>query len=336
MHAMAMRCMLRSDAVNVLLYLLATAVLACALLPWIDRFASAMASIALGKQTNFLLRASSSWALRASMVDSLRVALLVAGVLLLPALFAFLGRGRLRYRVQKRPWRLLLRARSQSSLVSPQTVLKMGFFTAALLAFLFAASTVVVCLLVTQWVHLVALVWPDAVPGMWSPVLKAVALALVIEVILRGVLLGVFMRAMAVPMAIVLTAWIGCLGYFLDLPPHWVDPLDISWDSAGPVLLSLLQHAMEPQRLICEFIPLLMAGVLLGQARYRSGSLALPLGVHAGLAAVLAVPALPPVLMVLPMVGVNATPLILAITLLLLFALGIFVSRSSPKVYESW
>lgn len=326
-----MRSFFRHDAVKVLLYLCGTVVMAYLLTPWLDRFASALQEIAGGKQTNFFLRTVAEWSGQATLVDSFRCSLCLSALALLPILVVYLG-GAVPYSLQSRPWQLFISAQQKTP--SGQTCRPVdglffrSFFVACLVA-LIAFALAMILLHSADFSHLV---WPLSWPQWCMPLLIALVAAVVLEWLLRGVLLGIFLRTFSAPVAIVLVAFLGALGYFLHAPPTWVDPSEVTTQSSGQVVIALLHYAMEPQRLVGIFVPWIVAGMFLGVIRYRTRSLAWPMGWQVGWSCCSAMVV---TLGIAPSPVVTLNPSISLQSLVLLGALAscvILVSWLSPRV----
>lgn len=276
-----MRSIFRQDAVKVLLYLFGAVALGYALLPWIERLGSALQEIVAGKQTNYALRQLSDWSQRTTWVGIFRSSIVFSALLLLPALLGHLGGQPERYFVNKRPWQLFLAAHRREFADGKQMgwwrFLRHGLFAAAIVCVLLLLLTVIVQ-------RAGPLTSPVAAGSGLVGSLAVMILTVVLgEWLLRGILLGIFLRSFRPPIAIVCVAFVGSLGYFFQTPVNWVDPQDISYEAIAPMMVAMLHHAMEPQRLLGIFLPLLVWGILLGVVRYRTGSVAGSIGCQAGL-----------------------------------------------------
>jgi membrane protease YdiL (CAAX protease family) len=98
----------------------------------------------------------------------------------------------------------------------------------------------------------------------------------------RGVVLGVFLRGMGAAAAIAMAAVFFALAHFL-VPAHGVNVPDPDASGVGIGLLRIMvERLADPVVLVNEIVPVLALGVLLGYARWRTASLWLPAGIHAG------------------------------------------------------
>ena len=110
-----------------------------------------------------------------------------------------------------------------------------------------------------------------------------IALPLLLEILFRGIAMGVFLRAMRPAAAILLTALLSSLLYFFFLPPARLSVADPEALSAGLSLLGRLAARLAgPVPFFTEFAPLLAAAFLFTYARWRTASLWLPAGLHTG------------------------------------------------------
>ncbi|MFT3991032.1 MAG: CPBP family intramembrane metalloprotease [Luteolibacter sp.] len=110
----------------------------------------------------------------------------------------------------------------------------------------------------------------------------ALFLAVLKELLFRGIALGIFMRAMPPVLAIVLSALLFAAVHFL-LPIAGVTVADPDVKRVGFELLGKLAMRFgDWQALLADFSVLFAVGVLLGYARWRTASLWLPVGLQTG------------------------------------------------------
>jgi membrane protease YdiL (CAAX protease family) len=111
---------------------------------------------------------------------------------------------------------------------------------------------------------------------------RAIAIPVVEEVIFRGILLGIFLRAMRPSMAIALLGFFFAFTHFLK-PPIGAAVADPASPWAGLEWLGMIVARFgDPMPMIGQFSTLLMVGIVLSYARWRTASLWLPIGLHAG------------------------------------------------------
>lgn len=112
--------------------------------------------------------------------------------------------------------------------------------------------------------------------------LRAVAVAVGIEVMFRGVAMGIFLRGMRPAAALGMTAAFFALTSVLVFPMGRTVP-DPDAAGTGFQLLGLLASRFADWRsMLSGFCPLLALGGVLAYARWRTASLWMPVGLHAG------------------------------------------------------
>ena len=101
-------------------------------------------------------------------------------------------------------------------------------------------------------------------------------------IVFRGVLLGIFLRAMRPATAIAALAFLFAVIHFLK-PPAGVVIHDPGAAMAGfEPLGKIVTRFGDAGPMVAEFGTLLAAGLVLGYARWRTASLWLPAGLHTG------------------------------------------------------
>jgi membrane protease YdiL (CAAX protease family) len=106
--------------------------------------------------------------------------------------------------------------------------------------------------------------------------------AAVAEVLFRGIVMGVFLRAMRPAAALGMSAAFFALVASL-CPPSGMHVVDPEARGVGFEMLRLLAlRFADGTALLGTFAPLLVLGLVLSYARWRTASLWLPIGIHAG------------------------------------------------------
>ncbi len=118
-------------------------------------------------------------------------------------------------------------------------------------------------------------------------VVQQVALSLLLaalhEILFRGVVLGIFVRTMRPSIAIAMSALFYTLVLFC-IPPQGLNVADPEASSVGFELLGkIAAQAATPGIMLGAIAPCLALGCVLAYARWRTASLWLPIGLHAGL-----------------------------------------------------
>lgn len=123
----------------------------------------------------------------------------------------------------------------------------------------------------------------DGLAGLSLTVLiRALSLAVVMEVFFRGLVLGIFLRAMRPAAAIGLNAVFFAL-VLAVIPPPGLNVADPEAAGTGFELLRLVAGRYADGWNVCGTLaPLLVLGGVLAYTRWRTASLWLPIGLHAG------------------------------------------------------
>lgn len=111
---------------------------------------------------------------------------------------------------------------------------------------------------------------------------SALVVAILEEALFRGALLGIFLRAFRPSVAIISLSLLFAATHFLSPAP---DVVILNPRSAGAGFEMLRQIGLkflQPELMIHSFISLFLVGIILGVARYKTASLWLPVGLHAG------------------------------------------------------
>lgn len=128
--------------------------------------------------------------------------------------------------------------------------------------------------------------WKNPAEPMLRLVLRVLAvsgvLAIVQEILFRGIAMGVFLRAMRPTVALGLSALLFALVHFLH-PPAGMNVLDPDASGVGFELLrKTAARFFEPRAVFGTLMPLIALGAVLAYARWKTASLCLPIGLHAG------------------------------------------------------
>ena len=286
-----------SDVIKIFAYVAATLVLGAVLAPWIHQLGKGLAEVFREKEGNGLIKYVASAADRADFPKFFDRAVMLSALLLLFPLTAWLRLGRAPGSYRDTPWSLRLpdnvvvTDHGQPLRRNPQGWLQFGT------GLLLAAGL----LLLSGWLMLQAgcFMWKDAavstrgVPNkfmMEIDLVKAVSkvlpgaliVAMIEEVLFRGVLLGIFLRAMRPAPAIALLSFLFAFVHFLQPPPMARVP-DPEAANAGFILLGqIFSRFADPMSIFSRFLILAAVGVVLAYARYRTASLWLPVGLHLG------------------------------------------------------
>ncbi|MGZ4962125.1 MAG: CPBP family intramembrane glutamic endopeptidase [Limisphaerales bacterium] len=146
-----------------------------------------------------------------------------------------------------------------------------GFCSLAVIAFLAIATGVRKGHLTTSS--------SEIVTHLVSASLAAITVAFLEEILFRGALFGAMRKSWRLGTALVMSSVIYALAHFVQKAP---DPELVKWSSGLAMLPSMFGKLGDVQALVPKGLVLLVAGMILAIAYHRSGSLFLPMGVHAG------------------------------------------------------
>lgn len=263
-----------ANVVKVWLYAVASVVLGAWFSPLIYNAGKALAEVSSTKVTNGPLQWLAGICRAASFPAFFETALILAALLLFLPFVHWLQVGRtfsLRDPARARPEGQWLR----KNLHGPGQCLT-GFLLVTVLFLLMGVVLVLAG----------AFEWKAPEKSLAGPALGgfliALGMASIQEIVFRGVAMGIFLRAMRPGAAILLAAMLFALVHALN-PPPGLSVADV--DAAGTgfeLLRNVLAQFSQPRLLFGTLAPLLALGVILSYARWRTASLYLPVGLHAG------------------------------------------------------
>ncbi|OYV06855.1 MAG: hypothetical protein CFE26_04090 [Verrucomicrobiales bacterium VVV1] len=284
---------------KILAYVVAAILLGALLAPWLYTAGKALAEVTQGadvtqrKETNGFIEWMASACRNAEFPRFFNRALMISALVLMIPLIQWLRmeRGKLAYR--DTPWSLRL---PEAAIAANEgQPLRRNHRGPGQLFLGFLVASAGLLLLGLALVHAEVFVWRNSslangvsVPAInvWKVVRSAVGPAVVIsmieEVIFRGILLGLFMRAMRTWTGLVCVSLLFAFVHFLQ-PSGGVMVPDPESPTAGLWLIGqIFLRFTRPLDLIAGFATLTAVGMVLAYARWRTASLWLPIGLHAG------------------------------------------------------
>ena len=290
---------LQNDVLKILAYVVAAMLLGALLAPWLYTMGKALAEVTEGtdvthrKETNGFVEWLAISCRNAEFPRFFNRSLLLAALVLLFPLIRWLRmeRGKLVYR--DTPWSLRLPEAAIATNEGQPLKRNHRGPLQLLLGFVLAAGGLM--LMGLALVQAGAFVWRSGagtngaavVPIDGWKVLRsamgpAAFVSLIEEIIFRGVLLGLFMRAMRPWQAILSVSLLFAFVHFLQPPAGAIVP-DPESPTAGLWLIwQILGRFTQPLDLVSGFATLTSVGLVLAYARWRTASLWLPIGLHAG------------------------------------------------------
>ncbi|MDQ2658914.1 MAG: CPBP family intramembrane metalloprotease [Verrucomicrobiota bacterium] len=113
-----------------------------------------------------------------------------------------------------------------------------------------------------------------------SRALSAIVVPFIEEPLFRGLILGVLLRSNRRPIAILLSSAFFSLLHFLKAPEH--TSTVVTWNSGFVSIAHSFAQFSDPLLVLAGFTTLFLLGWILADARIRTRSLWLPIGLHAG------------------------------------------------------
>jgi len=270
------------DVFKIIAFIAAVVAMAALLAPWLYNAGKAVVEITAGKEVSPLVGYIADAARRAEFPRFFDRALLVSALALLFPAIQWLRIGQPTGSFRDTPWSLripdaLVTTGGQPLRSNPRGLLQ------ALIGILLTGGTLLITgrvLLAGGW-----FVWRenyDPMAAASTAIMPSIAVPLIEEIVFRGVLMGIFLRAMRPSTAIASLAFLFAVMHFLKPPTGMVIP-DPGAAMAGFELLGkIFTRFGDPGPMIAEFGTLLAVGLVLGYARWRTASLWLSAGLHSG------------------------------------------------------
>ncbi len=255
-----------SGVIKLWLYAIASVVLGAWISPLVYNAGKALAEVSSAKQTNGPLEWLAGVCRRAEFPSFFTASIVgCALVLLLPLLDSLStssGNGGTGQRLLRNPWELR----------------QVGLGFLGMVALLCVVAWIFWGLGIVTWL-------PGAVlecGGVIKLLALSFAWATVQELWFRGLVMGVFLRAMPTLLAALLATFYFALVHFM-IAPTGLTVVDADASGIGFELLGKILHQfIQPRALVVYLLPWLVIGWVLSTLRLRTASLCLPIGIHAG------------------------------------------------------
>jgi len=153
-------------------------------------------------------------------------------------------------------------------------------FRDAVLGFFFAAVPLLCCGALLLVFHRYSLRNTISLSGLITVIGASVTVPLVEELFFRGLILGVLIRNASRWLAMFITAAFYSILHFLKTPEQTSGT--VTWSSGLMSIVDSLAQFREPMLVVAGFTTLFLLGWILADARLRTRSLWLPIGLHAG------------------------------------------------------
>ena len=122
----------------------------------------------------------------------------------------------------------------------------------------------------------------NAIPGssLGAVLATAIVVPLIEELFFRGLFLGILLRSLRPLVAMLITSAFFAIVHFLKAPPRTGE--SVTWFSGFHSIANSFAQFADPMMMLASFTTLFLIGWILADARLRTRSLFLPIGLHAG------------------------------------------------------
>lgn len=278
---LVMRDPAQGDVLKVWLYAAAAVFLGAWISPLFFNAGKALAEVAEAKQTNAVLDWLAGYCRAADFPDFFEVATVICAAILFVPFMDWLRGGRGSGR--KCGWLRLPDGARGGSFGQPLHKNPEGGVQSLVG---FSGVTVLFALLAGLLLLVGVFDWKTPVPSlsklMFRGLCAAWSMAVLQEILFRGIAMGIFLRAMRPAAALGLSSFLFALAHLLHAP-QGLNVLDPEASGVGFELLRKLAVQFSELRFVLGiFAPLLALGGVLAYARWKTASLWLPIGMHAG------------------------------------------------------
>lgn len=273
-----------SDVLKVWLYTSASILLGVWVSPFLYNAGKALAEVSSVKVTNGPIEWLANLCRAATFPQFFVASMVLSGVVLFVPFVEWLHGGRSHDGAPKRPWQMRLPSGAKTldngqRLVKNDLALRhllRGFFVVVGLFFFLAG--VLTAAGIFDWHRPQGAL---SVMLMWALTL-AFGFAALQEFLFRGIAMGIFLRAMRPASALGMSAFLFAVVHFLTPPPGMNVPDPDASGVGFEMFRMLAAQVADPRMFLGGFVPLLTLGGVLAFARWRTASLWLPIGLHAG------------------------------------------------------
>ena len=122
----------------------------------------------------------------------------------------------------------------------------------------------------------------NAIPGssLGAALVASIVVPLIEELFFRGLLLGILLRSLRPVVGMLITSAFFAIIHFLKAPPRTGE--SVTWFSGFHSIANSFAQFADPMMMLASFTTLFLIGWILADARLRTRSLFLPIGLHAG------------------------------------------------------
>ncbi|MCP5535322.1 MAG: CPBP family intramembrane metalloprotease [Akkermansiaceae bacterium] len=278
-----MKRLIQSDLTKILIFFILTLISAAVVSPWLYNMGKFVAEVGESRNLNVVMNWLAQKCAHAEFPRYFNRALVICALVLAGPFIMWMRLGKDTRQPRPSPWRIKLPKHCTAHDPGQALTRNPHAFLHLVTGFLLTGSLLTLMvwlLLMTGWFSLQHPIdwWLVTRESLGSAVFSAI----IEEWIFRGIILGIFLRAMRPAPAIVIVSLFYASIHFL-LPPVGVKVINPGDADAGFRMVALVaRRFLSPQDFSLGFISLLVVGLILAYARYRTASLWLPIGLHIG------------------------------------------------------
>jgi len=281
MHAVLR--LIHSDFSKVILFCTLTIIASAIASPWIYNVGMLLAEVGKSRALNPLLDWLANRCADATFASFYNYTLLGCAIILAGPFIMWCKLSNRSSLQPSKPWRIRLptsantRQNGQALCRNPKAKLHL------VIGFLITGSLVSISIYLLEMIAWFSFIQPaDYWGAIRSGLLSAIVITLVSEWLFRGILMGIFIRAMRPAMAMVFISLFYAIIYSLLPTGNEIIANPDKADAGFRMIITIAENLLTPEKFTFSFMLLFSLGLVLAYARYRTASLWLPIGLHFG------------------------------------------------------
>ena len=281
MHAVLR--LIQSDFSKVILFCTLTIIASAIASPWIYNVGMLLAEVGKSRALNPLLDWLANRCADATFASFYNYTLLGCAIILAGPFIMWCKLSNQSSLQPSKPWRIRLptsantRQNGQALCRNPKAKLHL------VIGFLITGSLVSVSIYLLEMIAWFSFIQPaDYWGAIRSGLLSAIVITVVSEWLFRGILMGIFIRAMRPAMAMVFISLFYAIIYSLLPTGNEIIANPDKADAGFRMIITIAENLLTPEKFTFSFMLLFSLGLVLAYARYRTASLWLPIGLHFG------------------------------------------------------
>ena len=281
MHAVLR--LIHSDFSKVILFCTLTIIASAIASPWIYNVGMLLAEVGKSRALNPLLDWLANRCADAAFASFYNYTLLGCAIILVGPFIMWCKLSNQSSLQPSKPWRIRLptsantRQNGQALCRNPKAKLHL------VIGFLITGSLVSISIYLLEMIAWFSFIQPaDYWGAIRSGLLSAIVITVVSEWLFRGILMGIFIRAMRPAMAMVFISLFYAIIYSLLPTGNEIIANPDKADAGFRMIITIAENLLTPEKFTFSFMLLFSLGLVLAYARYRTASLWLPIGLHFG------------------------------------------------------